>query len=138
VIQNDKCADGLGIFYTTLAKALGVSEEGLSELALKSTRRVSVAIHCAASAESEAIDLMCQGVDIADVADAVSRFIVERVAAMCTTMPLEQEIVVAGGLAKSRALMKHLQVLLKQDIGVLNPPEYAGAIGAVMSYGSGR
>lgn len=133
VIQNDKCADGLGIFYTTMAKALGVSEQGLSELALQSTQHVSVAIHCAASAESEAIDLMCQGVDIADVADAISRFMVERVAAMCTCMPLAHEIVVAGGLAKSRALIKHLQGLLKQDVSVLNLPEYVGAIGAVMT-----
>jgi len=133
VIQNDKCADGLGIFYTTMAKALGVSEQELSELALKSTKYVSVAIHCAASAESEAIDLMCQGVDIADVADAISRFMVERVAAMCTTMSLEKEIVVAGGLAKSKALLKHLSGLLKQDISVLDLPEYVGAIGAVMT-----
>jgi predicted CoA-substrate-specific enzyme activase len=133
VIQNDKCADGLGIFYTTMAKALGVSEEELSELALQSTKKVSVAIHCAASAETEAIDLMCQGVDIADVADAIVRFIAERVAAMCTSVSLAQEVVVAGGLAKSKALMKHLPDLLKQDVSVLNLPEYVGAIGAVMS-----
>jgi predicted CoA-substrate-specific enzyme activase len=134
VIQNDKCADGLGIFYTTMCKALGLSEQELSELALKSTKNVSIAIHCAASAESEAIDLMCQGVEIADVADAILRFIVERVVAMCTYMSLAQEIVVAGGLAKSKALMKHLPGLLKQDVSVLNLPEYVGAIGAVMSY----
>jgi predicted CoA-substrate-specific enzyme activase len=134
VIQNDKCADGLGIFYTTIAKALGVSEQELSELALTSTRQVSVAIHCAVSAESEAIDLLCQGMDIADVADAISRFIVERVAAMATGISLAQEIVVAGGLAKSKAVMKHLSVSLKQDVSVLNLPEYVGAIGAVMSY----
>jgi activator of 2-hydroxyglutaryl-CoA dehydratase len=48
-------------------------------------------------------------------------------------MHLEPEIVVAGGLAKSKSLMKHLPVLLKQDISVLNPPEYVGAIGAVMT-----
>jgi len=134
VIQNDKCADGLGIFYTTIAKALGVSEQELSELALKSTKNLSIAIQCALSAESEAIDLMCQGVDIADVADAISRFIVERVAAMCTSMSLTKEIVVAGGLAKSQALIKHLPSLIKQDVSVLNLPEYVGAIGAVMSY----
>jgi predicted CoA-substrate-specific enzyme activase len=138
VIQNDKCADGLGIFYTTMAKALGVSEQELSELALKSTKNVPIAIQCVLSAESEAIDLMCQGVDIADVADAISRFIVERVAAMCTSMSLEKEIVAAGGLAKSKALMKHLPVLLKQDVRVLNLPEYVGAIGAVMSYEGGK
>ena len=138
VIQNDKCADGLGIFYTTMAKALGLSEQELSELALKSTKNLSIAIQCALSAESDAIDLMCQGRDIADVAGAVSRFIVERVADMCTYMSLTKEIVVAGGLAKSQAIIKHLQSLIKQDVSVLKHPEYVGAIGAVISYGSGK
>jgi predicted CoA-substrate-specific enzyme activase len=135
VIQNDKCADGLGIFYTTMAKAIGLSEQEMSELALKSTKNVSIAIQCGLSAESEVIDLMCQGVDAADVADAISRFIVERVAAMCTVMPLAQEVVVAGGLAKSQVLIQHLASLIKQDVSVLDLPEYVGAIGAVISYG---
>ena len=134
VIQNDKCADGLGIFYTSMARTLGVSEQELSELALKSTKQVSVAIHCAVSAESEAVGLMCQGVDVADVADAITRFMVERVAAMSTSMSLAQEIVVAGGLAQSKALMKHLSGLLKQDVRAVDLPEYVGAIGAVIKY----
>jgi predicted CoA-substrate-specific enzyme activase len=138
VIQNDKCADGLGIFYTTIAKAIGLSEQEMSELALKSTRDVSIAIQCALSAESEAIDLMCQGVDTADVADAVSKFMSERVAAMCTYMPLTKEIVVAGGLAKSPALIKHLSSLIRQEVSVVDFPEYVGAIGAVMSYEGGK
>ena len=136
VIQNDKCADGLGIFYTTIAKAIGLSEQEMSELALKSTKNVSIAIQCVVSAESEAIDLMCQGMDIADVANAILRFIVERVAAMCTYMSLEKEIVVAGSLAKSKALIKHLSSLMKQDVSALDIPEYVGAIGAVISYES--
>jgi len=135
VIQNDKCADGLGIFYTTIAKALGLSEQELSELALKSTKDVSIAIQCALSAEAEAIDLMCQGIDTADVADAVSKFMAERVAAMCTYMPLTKEIVVAGGLARSPAVIKHLSRLLKQDVTVVDLPEYVGAIGAAITYG---
>ena len=133
-IQNDKCADGLGIFYTTIAKAMGLSEQEMSELALTSTKNLSIAIQCAVSAESEAIDLMCQGMDIADIADAIVRFVVERVAAMCTTMFLTEEIVVAGGLAKSRALIKRLPSLIKKDVSVLNHPEYVGAIGAVICY----
>ena len=136
VIQNDKCADGLGIFYTTIAKAIGLSEQEMSELALKSTKNVSIAIQCVVSAESEAIDLMCQGMDIADVANAILRFIAERVAAMCTYMSLAKEIVVAGGLAKSKALIKHLPSLIKQDVSALDIPEYVGAIGAVISYES--
>lgn len=138
VIQNDKCADGLGIFYTTMARAIGLSEEELSESALKSTKSPSIAIQCALSAESDAIDLICQGVDIGDVADAVSKVIAERVADMCTYMSLTKEIVVAGKLAESQAVVKHLSRLLKEDLRVLDLPEYAGAIGAVMSCGVGK
>jgi predicted CoA-substrate-specific enzyme activase len=134
VVQNDKCADGLGIFYTTMAKALELSEQEMSELALKSTRNLSIAIQCALSAQSDAIDLICQGRDIADVADAISRFMAERVADMSTYMSLTKEIVVAGGLAKSQVLIKHLSSLIKQDVSVLKHPEYVGAIGAVISY----
>jgi predicted CoA-substrate-specific enzyme activase len=138
VIQNDKCADGLGIFYTTLSGAMGLTEQEMSELALKSTRELSIAIQCPLSAESEAIDLMCQGIDMADIAKAVVRFIVERVAAMSTCISLAKEIVVAGGLAKSQALVEHLSGLIKQDVTVLSLPEYVGAIGAVMSYEGGK
>ena len=138
VIQNDKCADGLGIYYTNLAKTFGMSEEELSDLALRSKKNAAVAIQCGLCSESEAIDLMCQGVDIADAADAAVRFIVERVASMASTMPLEPEVVVAGGLAKSKALLKHLPVLLKHDVSVLSLPEYAGAIGAAVSYEGGK
>jgi predicted CoA-substrate-specific enzyme activase len=138
VIQNDKCADGLGIFYTNMSKAMGLSEEELSELALKSTKPLSLAIQCGLSAESDAIDLMCQGKDTADVADAVSKFVAERVADMCTYLSLTKEIVVAGGLAKSQAVINHLQSLLKRDVSVLNLPEYVGAIGVVMSHEGGK
>lgn len=135
VIQNDKCADGLGIFYTTVAKGMGLSVQEMSEIALKSTKDLSIAIQCALSAESDAIDLVCQGRDIADVANAILRFIVERVADMCTYMPLTREVVVAGGLARSQALIKHLPNLIKQEVSALNHPEYVGAIGAVIGYG---
>lgn len=133
VIQNDKCADGLGIFYTTIARTFGLSERELSELALRSTKEVSVAIQCALSAESEALDLLCQGVDMADVAMAITKFMVERVAAMSTCMSLGRQIVVAGGLAKSEALVGHLAAMLKEEVGVLKLPEYVGALGAAVS-----
>jgi predicted CoA-substrate-specific enzyme activase len=138
VTQNDKCADGLGIFYTTMAKALGLSEQEMSELALKSTKNLSIAIQCALSAQSDAIDLICQGKDMADVADAIAKYVAERVADMSTYMTLTKEIVVAGGLARSQAVIKHLPGLIKQDVSVLKHPEYVGAIGAVMSYEGGK
>ena len=133
VINNDKCADGLGIFYTAIARALGLSEQEMSELALKSTKDISITIQCAVSAESEVVGLMCEGMEVADIANAVLKFIAERVAAMCTYMHLAKEVAVAGGLAKSEALVKHLSSLMKQDVSALDIPEYVGARGAVVT-----
>ena len=138
VIQNDKCADGLGIFYTTMAKALELSEQEMSELALKSTKNLSIAIQCALSAETDAVDLICQGKDIADVANAISKYVAERVADMSSYMSLTKEVVVAGGLANSLAIIKHLSDLIKQEVTVLKHPEYVGAIGAVISFEGGK
>jgi predicted CoA-substrate-specific enzyme activase len=138
VVQNDKCADGVGIFFTNMAKALGVSEQELSHLALQSTEGLSIGVQCSLSAESDALDLLCQGKEIAEVAGAISRYIVERVADMCTYMSLTGEVVVAGGLARSQALVGQLAKMLKMDLSVLNFPEYVGAIGAVMSNGGGK
>jgi activator of 2-hydroxyglutaryl-CoA dehydratase len=35
-------------------------------------------------------------------------------------------------------MIKHLERLIKQDVSVLNLPEYVGAIGAVMSHEGGK
>jgi predicted CoA-substrate-specific enzyme activase len=138
VIQNDKCADGLGIFYTNMANALGLSEQEMSELALQSTANISIAIQCSLSAESDAIDLICQGRSMADVAGAVSRYIVERVADMCTYMSLDEDVVVAGGLAKSKTIVKCLPDLIKKEVSALKLPDYVCAIGAAINDGGGR
>lgn len=133
VANNDKCADGIGIFYTAITRDLGLSEQEMSKLALGATKNTPIAVQCAVSAESEVVALMCEGVDIAEAANAILKFIAERTAAMCASMSLEKEIVVAGGLAKSRAFVKHLSSLMKQDVSALAIPEYASAIGAVVT-----
>jgi activator of 2-hydroxyglutaryl-CoA dehydratase len=134
VIQNDKCADGLGIFYSTMARTLGISEQEMSGLALQSGGDGDLAIQCALSAQSDAIDLLCRGGDMSDVAGAVTKFIVERIADMCTTMALEKEVVAAGGLARSRLVVDLLSGAINRDVRALKHPEYAGAVGAAVSY----
>jgi len=44
----------------------------------------------------------------------------------------------AGGLARSRALINHISRLMKKELKVLEYPEYVGAIGAVISYEGGK
>lgn len=134
VVENDKCADGIGIFFKTMAKVLGMDEEEISNSALKSKRDLSVAIQCGLSAASDALDLIANGNEISDVGNAILKFIAERIYSMCTYMPVNKEVVVAGEMAKSKALIKHLSNLMKQELKVLNLPEYVGAIGSIIYY----
>lgn len=133
VVTNDKCAAGEGIFLNAMAKALGLNEQEIAETALKSTKDVSITAQCTISAESEVVTLMSRDIDVADIADAVLKAIAERVAAMASSIPLAQEIVVAGGLAKSKALINNLSSSMKQDLSALKLPEFAGAIGAALT-----
>jgi len=138
VVENDKCADGLGIFYTSMVNAFGLNEEEASDLALKSKRDISIAIQCVLSAELEARDLISQGIDISDVVSAILKFVAERIYSISTYMPLGDGTVMAGGLARSRALINHISRLMKKELKVLEYPEYVGAIGAVISYEGGK
>ncbi len=138
VIENDKCADGLGIFFKTMTKTLGLNEEQISDLALKSEKRLQLGVQCGLSAELDAIDLISQGYDISDVADAIFRFIAERIFSMCTYIPKRDKFVIAGGLARSKALIYHLSILMERELKVLENPEYIGAIGAALSYEGGE
>ena len=133
VIQNDKCADGLGIFYTAMAKSLGLSEDEMCGLASKSKVDAAVAVQCALCAESEAIDLMCRGTETPDAANAVLKFMADRVGAMSTCIALTKEVVVAGGLAK--ALAGRLPPVIGQDASLSEMPEYVCAIGAAIEGG---
>ncbi len=132
VAQNDKCADGLGFFFSTAAGSLGLSEDQMSELAAGASDEGALAIQCAFSAQSDATDLVCRGIPGADVAGAILGYVVERVRSLCRSMPLEREVVVAGGLARSAELVRRLQAVLGRDLSVPELPQYAGAIGAVM------
>jgi len=132
VAQNDKCADGLGIFLSTAAHSLGLSEPELSELALGSTGSHAIAIQCSLSAQTDATDLVCQGIAAADVARAALGYVVERVASLCRSMPLAEEVVVAGGLAQSAALVGQLRTALGVHLSLPERPQYVGAIGAAV------
>jgi predicted CoA-substrate-specific enzyme activase len=133
VVQNDKCADGLGIFHASMARILGVNEEEVGALASQSTRQLALAIQCSLSAEADGLDLLCRGLERADVAKSALGFIVDRAATLCLSFTLHKNIVVAGGLAKSRLILEMLGSALNQEIKALQTPEYVGAIGAAVS-----
>ncbi len=132
VAQNDKCADGLGIFFTTAARSLGLNEAQMSELATGVDGGHALAIQCSLSALSDATDLTARGFSPAEVAAAVIGYAVERVSSLCLAFPVSDRILVAGGLARSSELVSRLQTKLGHDLIVPDRPEYLCAVGAVM------
>ncbi len=130
--MNDRCAAGTGKFLEIMAKNLGYSLEEFGSYALTAQQEIQLSSMCAVFAESEVVSLTAKGVAREEIAMAIHRAIVNRVASMAKRFPLEEEIVFAGGCAYNPCLKTLLEQSLKKNIQVSSFPEMTGALGAAL------
>nr|HID59746.1 2-hydroxyglutaryl-CoA dehydratase [Desulfobacterales bacterium] len=130
-VMNDKCAAGTGRFLDVIAEALGSSPHEMGEYALRSSSPVTINSICTVFAEQEVVSYLADGVLMEDIAAGIYDAIVARIHGMVRRIGIEQEIIMTGGVAKSRGLIK----TAKKRLGrVLTPPEplITGALGAAI------
>jgi len=130
--MNDRCAAGTGKFLEIMAKNLGYSLEEFGSCALTAHQEIQLSSMCAVFAESEVVSLTAKGVAREEIAIAIHRAIVNRVASMAKRFPLEEGIVFAGGCAYNPCLKALLEQSLKKNIQVSSLPEMTGALGAAL------
>ncbi len=130
--MNDRCAAGTGRFLEIMAGNLGYGLEEFGAAALSARREIQLSSMCAVFAESEVVSLNARGVPREEVAMAIHRAIVNRVAAMAGRIPLQDDVIFAGGCAYNPCLKALLERALKRNIRVAQAPEMAGAIGAAL------
>ena len=87
---------------------------------------------CTVFAESEVISLSAKGVAREEIAMAIHRAIISRVAAMAKRFPLQDEVIFAGGCAYNPCLKGLLEKALEKSIHVDPVPEMTGALGAAL------
>lgn len=130
---NEKCAAGAGSFVGAMAKALEVSIEELSKIALQSEKKIPMNAQCAIFAESEVVSLIHSGFTKADISKAIHDAVADRIAGMARRAGIEKDVVVIGGVAKNIGFIDALKRALNMDILVCPNPEYVSAIGAAIT-----
>ncbi len=124
-VMNDKCAASSGRYLENMAAILEVD---LDELSSHSDDPVPLDATCGIFGESELIGQILRGFPTARLCAGVNQTLVRRVLPMLRRFPSET-LVLTGGVARNRALVRLLQAELGQEIVVPEHPQHNGAIG---------
>ncbi len=128
--MNDKCAAGTGKFLEVLASTLGIKLDEMGEMALRSETPVEITSVCTVFAESEVISLLAEGKDVQDIVAGLHRAIAKRVSGLVRQIGIAEDVVMTGGVAKNKGVVKALEDELGVRINVPDEPQIVGAYGA--------
>jgi predicted CoA-substrate-specific enzyme activase len=131
-VMNDKCAAGSGRFIEVIADALGVPLDDVGDLSLQSTHPAKISNICTIWAQQEVAASLAQGIAIPDLLAGVHRSLAERIVTMVNRLRVEEAVVVTGGGAKNKGLLKVLSEHLGHEILVPEEPLITGALGAAL------
>lgn len=133
--MTGQCASCSGSFIENISRYLGISIEETGQLALKSKNPKPVSGICAVLAETDVINMVSQGIEIADILKGVFNLMAERLARMVRNLKANSPIVVTGSLGANEGFLESLRDYINKDnddlkIELVKDPIYAGAIGA--------
>jgi len=131
--MNDKCAAGTGKFFEAMARTLDCTLDEFADYALRAKNPCTISHQCSVFAESEVITLINNDVDITDISNGLVESVIRRLFSMVSKVGATDDIVLTGGCAKNRALLKSLEKKLGTSIIALHEnPQIVGALGAAL------
>lgn len=130
--MNDKCAAGTGRFLEVMARALEIELEHFGEMSLKSRTPSQISSLCTVFAESEVISLIAKGEKRENIVAGIHDAIGARVSSMAKRVKIVAPVMMTGGVAKNKGLVKALERRLMQDILITESAQVVGAIGAAL------
>jgi benzoyl-CoA reductase subunit A len=130
---NEKCAAGTGRFLEIIADALNVPLSEIGRLSLESTKDISFSAVCTVFVKSEAVALMKQGVNKADILAGLHKAITQRVVTLLKMVGIEDKFVITGGIGKNVGVVTEIgEQLGGIEITIPTEPQIAGALGAAL------
>jgi predicted CoA-substrate-specific enzyme activase len=129
-VMNDKCAAGSGRFIEVIADTLGVSLDQVGDLSLQSKNPAKISNICTIWAQQEVAASLAQGIPISDLLAGVHYSLADRICRMVNRLRVENDVVVTGGGAKNKGLLKALSEQLGLEVLVPEEPLITGALGA--------
>lgn len=131
-VMNDKCSAGTGRFLEVMAHALEVSLDELGPLSLRSTDPASISSVCTVFAESEVVSRVAEGATKVDIIAGIHQAIASRIYSMAARIPVEQRIIMTGGVARNPGVVHALEKRFDSEIIVPDSPQHTGALGAAL------
>jgi predicted CoA-substrate-specific enzyme activase len=131
-VMNDKCAAGSGRFIEVIADTLGVPLDKVGDLSLGSKNPAKISNICTIWAQQEVAASLAQGILVSDLLAGVHQSLAERINTMVNRLRVEEAVIVTGGGAKNKGLLKALIEQLGHEILVPEEPLITGALGAAM------
>ena len=130
--MNDKCAAGTGRFLEVMSRALKLSFSEMGELGAQSQHPSHVSSMCTVFAESEIISLAAQGIPKSDIIAGLYESIARRTLTLMSMIQVRPKVMMTGGVAKNRQLVKVLEAVIQVEIVVPPEPQIVGALGAAL------
>lgn len=127
-LTNDRCAAGTGRYLENMARALKMP---LTAFAACAHEPVEISQTCAIFGESELVGHLLAGLDPVKIAAGVNTSVARRVLAMVRRYPCPT-LILAGGVAKNRAVVKFIQDQELFRVLVPPQPQFIGALGCFL------
>ncbi len=124
---NDRCAASTGRYLENMARILSMSME---ELSLQKDDPAELSSVCAVFGETELLSLMAEGKTRAQLAAGVNHALARRLSPMIPLLK-GRDIVVSGGVAQSKAIVKILSEMLGLQPVIPPEPRFMGALGCL-------
>ncbi|NFL95578.1 2-hydroxyglutaryl-CoA dehydratase [Clostridium botulinum] len=131
-IMNDKCAAGTGRFLDVMAGVLETDVSKLGEISEKFTKEVSISSTCTVFAESEVISHLSANAKKEDIVAGIHTSVVRRVSTLAMRVGIEDQVVMVGGVARNKGIVKAMEKELGHDIKVPELAQLTGALGAAI------
>ncbi len=133
--MNDKCAAGTGRFLEAMARTMGLELGEMDRLSAQAERAAVITSMCSVFAESEVINLINDGVAAAEIVKGLHLSMAGRVASLARRVGVEPDVMVTGGVAKSRSVVSALAEKTAAELWTFPDnvdPQIIGALGAAV------
>ncbi len=131
-VMNDKCAAGSGRFIEVIADTLEVPLDQVGDRSLQSRNPAKISNICTIWAQQEVASSLAEGIPVADLLAGIHYSLAERIVRMVNRIKVEEAVIVTGGGAKNRGLLKALSEQLNHELRVPEEPLITGALGAAL------
>jgi len=131
--SNTSCAAGTGSFLDQQARRLNLRGiEELSAIAFSNKGIVpKIATRCAVFAKTDLVHAQQEGYSLREICDGLCRGLAANIVdTLCKSAYINPPIIFAGGVARNRAVARHIQSIVGMDVATDEMSHLYGAIGA--------